>query len=416
MINKIFLACLLLPFYALAQTSLLFEENYPGNKTVFGFTVDYSIASVSIAVKFQNAFLQSKFIDNDLKDESLDMMKDENRIGSRLNAGTYFRKNSKRFWGIDSASWFVAVKERSHFNSLFPKDLFGLYFYGNKTYAGKTADVSDLNYRSVIYQQIEYGILKEKIRNEKKTGFAVSVSALNGQRYLEITTANGTLFTQSDAEYIDMNIDLKSQQSDSTKHNFGNSNGLGASACFMFYCSKENKYRLSFSATDIGFIAWNGKSNYFEVDTNYHFEGVIVNNLFDSLYLDLKGEQDFKEGFKKNREAKSFTSLLPFCFGLSYERILIPGKLTAAVSVEHILNADFIPQTSLLASWAFSKKTRGGISVQYGGYGGLNAGIYFDKDFGKGYILSLGSAYLNGYILSSSSTSQGGYASLKKVF
>lgn|GEM_PF-1918348 len=416
--KKIFLfpAAVIFTVHAGAQTSTLFENNYPGKKNAAGIDANYFISSNAVTTKFTNSYLNSKFLDAEIKDGSLEKMKDKNSLGSELNAGIYYRYGSKKSTDSCRVSHFFSLKERTHFTTKFPKDLFELYFYGNKPFAGTTADLSDFRYRSIQYQQLQFGIMHQTTKGEKEFGYAVSVAAINGENFIDIKTTNGSLYTDADAQYVDMNLHLESKQSDSTHKSFGSSNGLGASLDFEFHYGIKNKYNIRFCANDMGMISWNKKSFAFEVDTNYHFEGVVVNNLFDSLYLDLKSETDFKEGFKENKESKSTTTALPFRFNVSYERTLTPEKFTIALGAEYIFNSDFKPQISLTTNYFISRRFHAGIFLLYGGFGGFHGGVHFDKDFGKGFILSAGTAYLDGYIFSSSSAGQGAYAGIKKIF
>jgi hypothetical protein len=417
-VKKLFLfpAAVFFTVHAGAQTSTLFESNYPDKKNSIGIDANYFINSNGVTTEFTNAYLNSKFLDADIKEGSLKKMKDKNTLGSELNGGIYYRYGSKKSSDTCRVSHFFSLKERTHFTTKFPKDLFELYFYGNKPFAGASADISNFNYRSLQYQQLQFGMMHETRKDDKEFGYAVALSVLNGENFIEIKTTTGSLFTDADAEYIDMTLHLESKQSDSTHKSFGSSNGLGASADFELHYGEKNKYNIRFSANDIGMISWNKKSFLFEVDTSYHFEGVVVNNLFDSLYLDLKSEQDFKEGFKENKQSKSVTTALPFRFNLSYERTITPEKLTMALGAEYILNSDFIPLISLTTNYFISSRFHAGIILQYGGYGGFHGGIHFDKDFGKGFILTAGTAYLDGYVMPSSSTGQGAYAGIKKIF
>jgi hypothetical protein len=347
----------------------------------------------------------------DLKDGSLNKMTDKNYLGSMLNVGLWYRHKK------DSAfSWFAGVYHRTHFNTKFPKDIFHLYFYGNKPFAGQTADLSNFNYFSLQYQQLQFGLMKEKTKGDKTITYIVSLSALNGQRFSEIKTHSGSLYTQQDAEYIDMNLYLESNQSDTTHKKLGSHNGIGASTNIEFSYEAKDKFKISFSARDMGFLSWNNKSTSFVVDTNYHFEGVVINNLLDSVYLDLKSEKDFKEGFKKEIQSKTITTLLPFEFNLFYQQTILKEKLTGTLGIKYIANANYIPLIYLAGNYYFNSKTCGGIRFQYGGYSNFHIGISVDKDFGKGIILSAGTAYIDGYILPKTVTGQGAYAGVKKIF
>lgn len=416
--KKFFFASALigLTIHANAQLSTIFEINYPDSKSVFGIEADYRINSNAITSAFTNAYVFGNFIDKDLKDGSLDKMKDANRLGSAFNGGLYYRHRTENFLGLKNSSYFFSLKERTFFNTDFPKDLFHLYFYGNKPLAGQTADISDFNYRSIQYEQLQFGIMKEVQKENLSFGYSIALSVLNGQRFLEIKTSRGSLYTQQDAEFIDLNLQLEARESDSTNSSFGATNGIGTSADLEFHFSVEDNFTIRFSAKDIGFIAWNNKSTSFQVDTNYHFEGVVVNNLLDSIYLDLKSEDDFKNGFIENKKSESFSTSLPIYFNLNFEKTLVPDKWIVTLGTDYFLNSDYLPLVYLKGNYYFNNKTHAGISFQYGGYGGFHTGLYFDKDLGKGYIVSLGSAYIDGYIIPSSSTGQGAYATIKKVF
>ena len=402
--------------HAGAQTSTLFEENYPDSKSCIGIDALYLINSTSVTNEFTYKYLKNDFLDTETKDKSLNKMDDENVIGDEFSLGVYYRYKDKKYSDSLKASHFFSLKERHHYNTKFTKDLFQLYFYGNKPFAGKTADASNYNYRSLQYLQLQYGMMRESTDDGKTFGCAIAFSALGGHEYLEIKTTDGSLYTDENAEYVDMNLHLESKESDITRSEFPNINGIGASADLEFHYGVKNKYNISLKANDIGFIVWNDKAASFEVDTVYHYEGVVVENLLDSVFLDIKSEGDFKEGFKKNVELKSFTSMLPFRLNLSYEFTMIPDKLTETFGVDYIFNSDYTPLIYLTGSYSFNKTTKAGILLQYGGFGGFHAGIHFDKDFGKGFIFSLGSAYLDGYIAPSSSTGQGAFVGLKKVF
>jgi hypothetical protein len=96
----------------------------------------------------------------------------------------------------------------------------------------------------------------------------------------------------------------------------------------------------------------------------------------------VKSERDLKDGFKKNIELKSFTTVLPFRLNLSYEFTMIPDKLTETLGIQYIFNSDYTPLIFLSGDYFFNKKTKAGIFLEFGGYGGFHAGVHFAKDFG----------------------------------
>ncbi len=396
-----------------AQFNFEFDKNYPDSKAEAGAFIDYFISSDAVTVEFQNTYLNDQFIDNELKNKSFDKMDSRSTLGSGLNGGIYFKKQIKDH---TDKMWMLGIKHRQHYNSNFSKDMFGLYFYGNKPYAGKTADISDLNYLNLRYQQFQFGFITTKVKDDGMWNLMSAGSFLLGQDYLELSSDRGTFYTQPDGEYIDMDLYLETKQSDSTNSGFGKINGIGASFEFMARYTKENKYHLQFGIKDLGFIAWNNKSTSFVVDTLYHYEGIYIENIFDSLFLDIKGQDEFADGFKKDKKDEGVTTMIPFTVELSYGRILIPEKLTVWAGGNYIFNADYTPLFQIWGDYNFSTRISAGVSVRYGGYAELGAGLHAGFDLGKGYILNLGSNYLTGYIAPSSSTAQAANIGLRKKF
>lgn len=403
-------------FQVQAQHLQWFNANYPDAGTEISIDGDGLIGSDAITTKFMNTYAGNKFIEKSVKDGSFTKMGSRSKIGSYLNAGAYMK--TRHTHSDDSTETYLklALRYRTHFNSSFPADLFGLYFYGNKKFAGTQADISDFNYEAIQYQQLQFGYGKIKKSGSSEFEYYGGISFLNGQSYLDISTTRGSIYTQPDGEYADLDIRLESRQSDTTKSNFGSSNGLGASLDLMVSYKMENEIRISLSATDIGMIAWNNKTSYFVVDTTYRFEGLSVNNLFDSLYLDITSEAEFVDGFKEDRKKEGFTSVLPARFQLEVSKPFLDHKLEVYVGVNHFLNADYTPQVIAGGNYFISKSFVAGISAGFGGYTEFSAGITLGADLGHGFIITAGTNYLTGLIDQDNSTAEGGYGSLRFMF
>ena len=71
--NKLFLipAIVIFTLQAGAQTSTLFEENYPESKSCAGTDALYLINSTAVTNEFANKYLKGEFLDTEAKDKSL---------------------------------------------------------------------------------------------------------------------------------------------------------------------------------------------------------------------------------------------------------------------------------------------------------------------------------------------------------
>ena len=139
-----------------------FNGNYPDAVREIAIDGDGLIGSDAITTKFMNTYAGNKFIEQSVKDGSFTKMGDRAKIGSYLNAGAYMKLMSKDDTDSTVKNVVLALRYRTHFNSSFPSDLFGLYFYGNKRFAGTQADISDFNYEAIQYQQLQFGYGKIK--------------------------------------------------------------------------------------------------------------------------------------------------------------------------------------------------------------------------------------------------------------
>ncbi len=383
------------------------------------FDFDYEVSSDAITNQFINTYINAKFINVDLKDKVSDKLKATNHIGSSLNTGISYRsKASHNKCNSQQVlfQWTAGFRHRVLFNASFSKDLFRLYFYGNKVYENQTANINDFHYSFSEFQQLQLGSIITIIRPHATWTSMVNLSYLNGQDYLSIETTRGKLFTATDAEYVDLDLALTAREADSASRKFGATNGAGVSLDCGFRLDKK-KWKLSLQLNDLGFISWNKRSSKAEVDTNYHFEGVEVQNILDSVYFEIKSDQDFKNGFFKTRSYEKFTQHLPTQILFSIETAAIHPNIHAYATLRYRFNADMnLPNFLAGADYLFTKSFYAGINLQYGGYSKLHVGIRAAMDAGKGFTLYAGSSYLDGWLLKNNAGGVGASAGIQKLF
>lgn len=382
------------------------------------FDFENEIASDAATNRFITTYIRDKFIDQELKDNVSAKLATKNKIGSELNGGFYYRSKALHCSYKNqplSYQWIASIRNRVLFNSSFSKDMFRLYFYGNKIYEGKKADISQFNYSYQQFQQVQLGIMKQVVRGNKTWTSCLTGSYLNGQDYLSVETKRGTLYTAQDAEYIDLDLELTARQSDSASRKFGAINGIGFSVDYGVRLAVK-QWKFSLQLNDLGFIAWNKKSSKAAVDTNYHFEGAEIQNVLDSFYVEIKNDQDFKNGFLTKRKYEQFTQTLPAQILLAAETTALHPKIHAYATARYRFNANMVPLILLGGDYLFTKSFYAGISVQYGGYSKLHAGLRTMFDAGKGWTLYAGTNYLDDLFLKNNAGGVGGSFSVQKVF
>ncbi len=374
--------------------SSLFQDSAKTKNTIL-FTSDFLFASNAITNELAKTYFLNGFITDEMKDGVTKHLDAKNRLGGELSTELYFRHKPDSMFGGRNWSWFIGIKNIDHINSKFSRDLFEVYFRGNKNYAGQTADFSDFNYLLVKYQQLQFGLSKS-FKNHYANCEAGAAIGLNvGQQLLRIQSPNATLYTQSYGEYLDLNSDIEIHTSDSLHKKFGTVNGFGLSTDLFFKASIQKKHFFFARVSNLGFIKWNSQSAEVRSDTSFRFEGIEVTKLFDlfDTVTTFTSDSAIIQSFLTDRKYKSYTLLLPAKFEVSYN--MITGSHTkAGIGINYILHADYLPQTWLSFNYSW-KKNIVGLNVSYGGYTTFGTGIFYQRTFKHSYVLSLGTNYIN---------------------
>lgn len=406
-----------------------FQRNYPTKYSSVSTIADLSFNANTITNSFFNTFyLTKRFLDESLKDNQSSKLTNNNRIGADIDGGMYYEHRNDTSKKILS-DFFVAVRDREHVDARFHRDLFDLFFYGNKMFAGKTADLSDFSLNVLKYQQLQYGWVKRddvpqstisfgegsEVKQSKHYTLGAAISLLKGQQHLSISTNKATLFTEQNGEYIDLSVQAQYAQTDTTHKNLDAWNGIGTSVDLFFSYSKDSSQTICFEASDLGAIWWNKNTTTASIDTSFHFEGVEVSNIFSFNNSVITHSPDSIQAYITNKKNAVYRTVLPSLFHLFFEKKIISQKLSIQTGLQYRLAANYAPYIYLTTHYYFTSRFMASVHLAQGGYGNLHLGLAVAKDFGKGYMVSIGSDYFNG-LTGLSPTGQEVYLAFKKLF
>jgi len=389
----------------------------PGNdnytKGQVGIQGAYSIDSKHITNQFINTYRKGGYISVPMKDRVLDKLDDNNKFGGEGTVKIYYRSQAD---SISGRGWFAGLSHTGIVDARFTRDLFHLYFYGNKPFAGRTADLGELRYRQLEYQQLQAGLYMQSEKEGLRSTYGIGLGYVNGQDYVEVKTGSSQLFTAADATYLTMDLSLEARHADSAKHSLGSFNGSGAALSLFYQLEKKDKYIFTVRLQDAGFISWNSKTTFAEVDTSYFFDGIEVTNLLDSLYLEVKSVEEYKNGFLKQNKSESNTSVLPALAEISMEKWFSNKRLLGGIHVRYRAATMQLPIFTAKATWLSPQGWFTGLSVQYGGYGGVHAGIEAGVLINKRWLIHAGSNYIDGFLTAKTRGGQGGFVKLAAAF
>lgn len=404
------------------QISGIFTDEFPDlAKTRIGIVGDYDLNSNTFTNTFISKFYTGGHIDEGMKNSISNRAKNKNRIGGNVNYGIYVAikpdsaQHKKKY-----ISYFFSVRDRTHFDSHFSKDLFRVGFYGNSEYAGKTAYFNDFSLNLIHYQQLQVGIFSSKVDSAARWGLGISF--LKGESYLSVDAPKAELYTSEDGQYIDFSTQMSVNLSDTAKKGLGAFNGFGASLDVYFEAPFQTRFgnsKLRLAVSDIGFIRFNKQSLTLQEDTVFHYTGFHVNSFYDlqdSTYGNTSQDSIINTvaPFKK----KAFSANLPSVLDLTYET-QFSKRFYLTEGIRYVFNANYSLLGYIKGNFYLSPKFMLSATFGYGGYGGygnFNYGLGLFANFGHGVVLYAGSNNLEGYLTPKTNAGQGVYISLIKNF
>jgi hypothetical protein len=398
-------------------SSFSFHEFYPGKKNI-SLSSDFYYGSTAITNKFFNYYYLGKFIDTELKNDVSRRLHDKNnRLGVGANASLMYTYKIKEDTTSKSI-YYISIGSRHFAEANFSRDLFELYFRGNKSFEGESADFNNFHFRLYEYHKITWGNLIINSGDSAKLSFGYSGSVLLGQRFNDIKLV-GNIYTAQHGEYLDVTANGTMHATDSAHTSIGSVNGYGASVDFYFRYPLSKSVSLQLLVSDLGFINWNNKTNVIAVDTSYHFEGVAVDDLFDftDTVFGTSSLSDTAQAntFLTRHTKEKYSTVLPV--KASLELNYMYNEKISFTLTDEMMTGDFFRNFIMLSvGWKASPKVILSLQASYGGYGNFNAGAVGSFLIGKEFALTAGSNSLVGLLFPAYFTSQSAFVSLKKYF
>ena len=368
-------------------------------KNNFLITSDFFIASNSMTYELAKTYFLNGFITDAMKDQVSKHLDDRNRLGGEFSTELYFRHSPDSLFGKKNWSWFTGIKNINHVNAAFSRDLFEIYFRGNKNYAGKTADFSGFNYLFLKYQQVQFGLSKLIVNDSATIEAGAAIGFNAGEQLQRIHSVKSDLYTEEIGSYLDVNANVELHTSDSLHKNFGAFNGFGMSTDLFFRETFNKKLFFFVKISNLGFIRWNNRSAEIKADTSFRFEGVDVSDLFsftDTVKATIATDSTVLQPFLNHRKYHTYTLFLPAKIELSYMQLVGHAHMRAGIGMIYFLNADCLPQLHLDVDYSRNKNLIA-FNLSFGGYASFGVGIFYEHHFNHGYNLRCGSNSINSW-------------------
>ena len=365
---------------AQAQSVLELDGFYSGEfgKGMAGIRTELNSNSTALTATFQNKRLTGGFINDNVKKAMLSRAGNTNRTGSMTEATAFVSFTPSKVLNADNTklSFLFSLSDRRLQNASFTDQMLELFFYGNRSFAGQTADMSPFYQTNIGYQSFRF-MSNMEVNDKINVGFGISL--INGEQIQNIEAKTLNLFTSEFGDTLILEGNGTILTSDTSNLGFLKNNGIGAAVSgyinlnINMIPNLNVPARLYFEVRDFGWISWNTRTETYRFDTTYVFDGLEYENIFDngSFVDDRPVEERIEE--VSERTAGKRNEQLPAEFQLRLRQEF--EKYIVELGTSYMLNSSFGAYFHGSGYRKISDQFSLGLEANYGGYGRFDLGI-----------------------------------------
>jgi hypothetical protein len=359
------------------------------------------LGSNAINNKFASTLIKSGFITDDLKNSN--HLKRKNILGTDVFSDIYVTNMPDSMWGLSNFGYRIGLAHKQFRSVNFSDDLYNLIFYGNKQYAGDFANFDNTKFRSIDYQKLELGIIKNYNDNETKVSIYFGFNILKGQQLQALNIYKGSFYTADDGSYLDLNTKLAYYTSNQSHKQITDFNGIGLS-CDAYFSVEDvsSKLTFTFASEDLGYISWKNKSYHTFVDSTIHFDGIEINNILNVAQENLQGmsKDSLMNIMYNNNDTTPFQFTIPEKLTLEIKKEWNGFINSTIIGMSYIFDTGQpIPQFYSVQTAKITKWLNVGLIENYGGFSGFNAGLALRIQTNKKLSATISSGDLTGFIM-----------------
>ena len=375
LISLVFLFCGLTVF---GQHMLPLVQDTTGNyKGSIYFTSNGDYASNAIGKNIVQSFFYGGFIDQDMKNSSIERLQNINQFGLDMNAELSFRSKGdltkKESSPFRNHGYIVQAGYHQFSSLVFSRDAFRYAFEGNSLFLGDTANFSGTRFQSMGYSKIGFGIFNRSTKN----ALTLNVISLNQFASGNMQTASIIQDSQNDT----INLDYTGGFSFAKYGGFAKGFGISFDVDYRIQ-TNENEHAMTFQflAKNIGFILPTQMTRY-AADSSFQYTGFNLNQLVQQNILSTIQLADTL-GIEKGTEKRAL--LLP---GFIQFSKLVDMQATQRIQsfygARMFLSKNYIPYFFAGVHGRVTKNWSTGLSASYGGFSQLKWGMYSSFQFSR---------------------------------
>ncbi|MBN8704098.1 MAG: hypothetical protein J0M08_13600 [Bacteroidetes bacterium] len=359
------------------------------------FDLGYFVQTNSLDKGFLETMIEGGYLDDNFKKTTLAAVEHRMRLGAMVNIS--YNRGAKI---NDKFGAFIAVQNKTFFNTTLSSDLLRLIFYGNKAFDGRTANMNGFSINAMNYLKAGGGVYTSLLTKNKEGRFGIGAYYVLGYHHTSFTAKTFELTTGDNGFYIDMkaDMDLKTTIPDSGAFKLPAGKGFCADLFYeTFFTVDKGKGMFQIGVYDIGTIKWGDNSTTYKVDTTFHYQGVEVENIFkigSSSFNGASSDSLINKIFDK--KSGSYSTILPAELRASVY-LPIHSKVYLSTTVRYFYNSNFKTQFIAGVNYKALKWLMVDAGAGFGGYGSSTVSLGVTASIKQKTFFRIRATNLEGY-------------------
>lgn len=331
-------------------------------------STDAQFASSSFSIGSIGNILLSGIIDDATLDDLAEKAAYSNSLFYRDRVELGYQKALNPEYMIS-----VGLRQENFVSSVIPQSAFQFAAYGNSPYKGQKMNFPEFSLSTFTTSALEVGLLRSFTLSSGQLSVGIKAAFLQGQNFIHLSAQNSSLYTEENAEYIDLVYDYEYNYYDNSSAFSGLGFDLGVEVAY----EHKERFRIASWMDGLGNMYWNGDNfNSGSTSGQLRYEGLFFT--FDQLSSigsedELNKEIDSLVDLMSPTERDQYRFNLPYTAGLSLMTYL--GNRESVSLAAHMVPG-FYDQPVLQASFRhfFNENLHGSLNYNSGPFGGHGVG------------------------------------------
>lgn len=338
-------------------------------------------------------FIQGGFINDEIKNSSLESMDFINRIGADFSGEITYVSQQPLMQKKQNLSWMLRYGYHLFAAAEFTNDAYELLFYGNNNFLGRQANLSNMHGLITAYSKLGFGLINENQNS-------AVINAVLVHQHNQFTTGRAGITFQEDMSFIDAVADASFNRANS--HAAFQGIGFSLDADYNIPIKEEGLLdgHVSIELRNLG-LAYLQRTEQTSINGAYFYQPFDLDDIVDVI----NGEREF---ISELEDSVNYT------VSTGSQWILLPGMVQVGKVIDAnsdkpfqsffgaraYANRAFIPMVYLGGHYQSDGLLSFGAQASFGGFGGLRGGIYAAAKK-ENFSFSLGTEDVLGGFLSS---------------